>query len=269
MAKAASKEELRRCFIVTPIGNDDSSIRRSTDGLIDAVLTPVLKELKFSIEVAHRINQSGNINKQVITRLVEYELVIANLTGLNPNVMYELAVRHAAKLPVVALAEKGTKLPFDIYAERTLTYVNDMAGVEILKTQLKKHIVTALEDEPDNPIYDAMKDSIMKKIAYDKSTDTEKYILEGLEDLRSEIRAIRSYSDTKNDNEYILVTIAPKDYKDFKNISLIDGIPISSQYTTDTHQKFVLYNTPRTVSFLNREEISKILLEIEYSPLPF
>lgn len=187
--KTEEKEQQKRCFIITPIGGDGTSTRRKTDGLIDAAIIPVLNELSIDCHVAHKIDQSGSITKQVIKHLVEDELVIANLTGLNPNVMYELAVRHAKRLPVVVIAEADTNLPFDITTERTIFYVDDMAGVETLKADLRKKIASALEDkEPDNPIYNAIKDSIMKEVAYDKGTNTEKYILESIEKLSNEVR---------------------------------------------------------------------------------
>ena len=173
-----------KCFIVTPIGSDNSQTRRSTDGLIKAAIRPVLSDLGYDATASHEMSQPGSITGQVIERLLSDELVVVNLTELNPNVMYELAVRHAVRLPVVVIAECGTQLPFDISDERTIFFTDDMAGVEELKVKLRDTIAaTAKDSEPDNPVYRVAKSKVMKDIA--ATDDTQKYILDRLETIES------------------------------------------------------------------------------------
>lgn len=184
----------KKCFIVTPIGADNSNIRRAADGLIDAVIEPVCKRLGLEVFVAHRIETTGSITSQVIEHILDDDLVICNLTELNPNVMYELGVRHSARLPVISLAQKGTSLPFDISDERTIFFDNDMAGVHALQPQLEKMIGLALKDvEPDNPIYRVKTNKIMKELH--PQNDVESYLIDRLDRFESTFnRFMNSYN---------------------------------------------------------------------------
>ncbi|MXV16841.1 hypothetical protein [Hufsiella ginkgonis] len=188
---ATENPKLDDCFIITPIGEVNSDVWNKTKGLIASVVEPVLAKFNFIAVPAHYIATPGSIPKQIIRHIVEDKLVIANLTGLNPNVMYELAVRHAVKLPLVTLAEKGTKLPFDIVDQRTIFYEDTFNGVEDCKIALAEAIEMALRPDAtvENPIYDAIQaKNIIQSTDPESANEYFMQRLDRIEDLISQTR---------------------------------------------------------------------------------
>jgi hypothetical protein len=188
------------CFVISPLGKDTSETRRAADGLINSTIKPVLKELGFDVIAPHEIDNPGSITAQVIKYLLNADLVVANLSELNPNVMYELAVRHAKRLPVVTVVENSTVLPFDIATERTIFYQNDMTGVLELQGKLKKAVTEAMqESEPDNPIYRVIKSELIREVASAKNEDIQSYIVSRLDELSVQLNRLFRDANLKND----------------------------------------------------------------------
>jgi hypothetical protein len=152
-------DELKKCFIVTPIGSDNDPIRRHIDGVLDEGIKPVLEDdYNYEVEVSHRMSSIGSINKQILESIYFSDLVIANLTNLNPNVMYELAFRHSTGKPVITIAEQGTSIPFDVIDSRTIFYINDPTGMRKLRSDLKEFIENNdLCSDEFGPIIDTFK----------------------------------------------------------------------------------------------------------------
>jgi len=83
---------------------------------------------------------------------------VADLTGGNPNVYYELSVRHGAQLPVVLIAEEGTKLPFDISQSRVIFFDHtDLNSAGKAKDELRSQLEASLDRPPENPISEGMR----------------------------------------------------------------------------------------------------------------
>ena len=197
-----SRANKDKCFIITPIGDDTDPIRRHIEGIIDAALRPALED-KYDLVVAHRISEPGSITKQIITEIYSAKLVVANLTNRNPNVMYELALRHSLGKPVIMIAEKGTPLPSDIVMERTIFYQNDARGV----IELRENIAAAEKeidyDKTESPIYnvlhDVLKDRQIIEFSESQSISQEddgnatvlKYILQKLTNLEDAVQTSR------------------------------------------------------------------------------
>ena len=151
------RTDKKRCFIITPIGNDNDSIRRHIDGIIDAAIKPAL-EPDYEVVAAHKITETGTITKRIIKEIYQDELAIANLTGNNPNVMYERAIRYCLGKPVLTIAEKGTNLPFDVMPERTIFYVNDPQGSLDLKDAIRSYVLNVDLAKRESPIHAILKE---------------------------------------------------------------------------------------------------------------
>jgi hypothetical protein len=67
------------------------------------------------------------------------ELIIADVTGGNPNVFYEIGISHAWELEVLLLAQKGSMIPFDLTSFRHIIYSPDAPGLDELRNRLKQY----------------------------------------------------------------------------------------------------------------------------------
>lgn len=126
-----------KCFIICPIGDPGSSIREHADTLLEYILKPILQD-DYQIIRSDTMNTPGMISLQIIENIYDSDLVIADLTNHNPNVYYELAVRHAVNKPYIQLIHKDQQLPFDLKDIRTIQYDFHVKHVDDAKKKLKE-----------------------------------------------------------------------------------------------------------------------------------
>jgi CheY-like chemotaxis protein len=146
----------KRCFVICPIGSKDSDIRKRSDQILKYVINPAAESCGYEVIRGDQIDSPGMITSQVIQHLLEDELTIADLTGRNPNVFYELALRHAIGKPIIHIKEISESIPFDVLGIRIIDidsrYIDD---IEKAKETIKDYIKT-IESNPnkidENPI---------------------------------------------------------------------------------------------------------------------
>src|SRR4051794_33926821 len=112
----------RRCFVISPIGTDGSTVRRHADDVFDFIIRPAVEECGLTALRSDHLLEPGRISEQMFREIVTGDCCVALLTGHNPNVFYELAVAQTVGTPVVALIEKGEMIPFDIHDLRCVRY---------------------------------------------------------------------------------------------------------------------------------------------------
>jgi hypothetical protein len=151
------------CFVICPIGDENSDIRKHSDQVLRHILTPAL-EGRYEIIRADSMPKPGVITSQIMDAIFNSDLVIADLTGRNPNVFYELALRHASRKPYIQLMKSGDSLPFDIAGVRTIRFeLSDPDNIELVKVTLKRQVDEIEKGhKPDSPVSMALSESLFQ-----------------------------------------------------------------------------------------------------------
>lgn len=146
----------KTCFVVGPIGSEDSADRIHADWLLEMIVGPALNEIGgFEISRADLINAPGQIDAQVIRHLLEDDLVIADLSLSNPNAFYEVGIRHMIQKPIVHMQLSTERIPFDVSIYRAIKFsLIRPADVRRAVQELKKQVIAIFDAsyEVENPI---------------------------------------------------------------------------------------------------------------------
>jgi hypothetical protein len=143
--KSSSKPDWSKvCFVITPIGEDGSEQRRHSDLFLHSIIEPAISELGFEVVRADQIGAAGIITSQILEYVMNARLAIVDLSFHNPNAFYEMAIRHATRLPIIQISRKQDRLPFDVGQVRTV--VIDTTDIYTLVPNLSLEIAEPAQD---------------------------------------------------------------------------------------------------------------------------
>ena len=99
-------------------------------------IKPVLEDAGFDVLRASDIQSAQNIMRDIFEAIIRSDLIVADLTGSNANVFYELGIAHALKRPVILLTQIIDDVPFDLQAYRLVEYNTYFTEIEKAKQTL-------------------------------------------------------------------------------------------------------------------------------------
>jgi hypothetical protein len=159
MKTGARMSDKKLCFVIGPIGEPNTDVRRHADWLFRGIIKPVFAQHfgdEFDVPVrADEIVAPGIIHTQIIQKLFEAPLVIADLSLHNANAFYELAIRHMVRLPTIHMYHKALKPPFDVAPHRAIPFArDDVVEVETAQADLKSAVEEVIKPGfvVENPI---------------------------------------------------------------------------------------------------------------------
>ena len=119
-------------FVIMPLSDEFNSVY--TDFIRDS-----LNEIGYEVERANDIESQRSILRDILEKINNSDLIVADLTSVNPNVFYELGLAHALRKPVILLTQDIEEVPFDLQSYRLVEYSTHFAQIQDAKDKLKSY----------------------------------------------------------------------------------------------------------------------------------
>lgn len=181
----------KTCFVISRIKDEGSLERWHADRVLNQIIKPALRTFGYKVERSDKVSEGGSITESIIKSLLTADLVVADLTGLNPNVMYELGIRQAWYRALIPIALRGENLSFDIAGLRTLFYdiPTKKESIEKARTELSKFVREIHAGKGGVTVFSNAISEVGKEYSMDRVYDA---FIDGLTDMHKSLESAKS-----------------------------------------------------------------------------
>jgi hypothetical protein len=177
------------CGIVMPISAIDGCTESHWADVLD-ILTEAIEDSGFEANLVSNADDSGIIHKRIIQNLYDNPVVVCDVSGKNPNVMFELGLRLAFDKPTVIIKDEKTSYAFDTSAIEHLEYPRDLRFSKIV--DFKQKLAEKIKATHQRATSDSNYTTFLKHFGEFKVAKLDKKEVSGQEYILEEIRAMRA-----------------------------------------------------------------------------
>jgi hypothetical protein len=148
------------CVFIAPLKGDDSATRERSEDVYASLVVPAAQQAGFAPEFILD-DEPGTIMNHIARSIKTARVVVADLTGNNFSVGYELGFAHMIRKPTIPLIKCGSAKPFDVQTMRAIEYDYTNRGkLRAAIPQLLEQLTRVRRSAPvmmDNPLHNALK----------------------------------------------------------------------------------------------------------------
>ena len=203
------KEKPKTCGIVMPISAMDGCAETHWSDVLE-IITEAVESADFEANLVSNADDVGIIHKRIIQNLYDNPIVVCDVSGKNPNVMFELGLRLAFDKPTIIIKDDKTSYSFDTSAIEHLEYPRDLRFSKIVefKEKLRDKIKATISKSTSDPNYTTfLKHFGEFKVAKldKKEVSGQEYLLEEMKSLRYSMRRLEQMQGGRGESnrEYL------------------------------------------------------------------
>ena len=242
-----------KAFVVMQVGAKDSPERKRADETYEFVIAPAVRSAGIEPYRADLDLSPGGITPRMLSELLNARVVIADLTGRNPNVFYELGITHSFGRPLISIADSVKSLPFDAkdervielgeYAEGGLTYAQGEQAKVALQQSLE--IVLAEGYQPPSPLREVAANRSVDQLAPENPLAAEMaQMRQTLEEIRQRLaprQLVPGYlvADVEALRSVIDLNLGVLDERDFATLTAGSTSPAHDKWVEELRARWV------------------------------
>jgi len=233
------------CFVIMPFGGKVPK-GKFTSAAVYNMIKLATKKAFHTSKIEMRLDKQsvqGVVTEAILKKLRSADLVIADLTGNNPNVLFELGYRVALDKPFVCISDNPAKAKFWASAYKIINYTGDRA-----REQITKELVEAYQQIENQTETNDQLDRLISKIRTDKENQFNNPFQDRLAAWRIE-RALEQVTSIQ-DRQWELDARMPYEYIAFIFQELIETMVSGEEYSTVSNMGFWSEKAVGTTGFL-------------------
>lgn len=246
-------QQSKKCFVIMPISKTKSCTQNEWTSIFDEMIKPAVTGSRLGFTCERSQPRTGSLIKDILNELNRADVVIADLTDTNPNVFYELGVRHTLRNRTILIAQDMKYVPSDLKSYWVIIYKKGLPGLQDFKNRIKATLKEMMKnpEKPDNPVADFLGEKNISLLSHERSVSLKKltaliselsYNLSSIDDILS---TLKSSEEAQKRKELYFVSNAR-----FNNVCLNELLSTryielpkeSMKLLMSLNKSFLLYN---------------------------
>lgn len=269
--------DIPKCGIIMPISEIDGCSSEHWEDVLH-ILKEIIESIDFEANLVSDSDDIGVIQKRIVQNIYNNPIIVCDVSGKNPNVMFELGLRLAFDKPTIIIKDDKTSFSFDTSVIEHITYPRDLRFNKMVefKKELGRKIKATYSKSKSDPNYSTfLKNFGEFKVAklHQHVVSSDQYILESIGELKSEIKRLRIDGNDRinssrkrglaNEHEQeSIIKNAIIDYMIKTNIKTTASLKKNEQelytYLIDRKEMPDYFNSPSEVEVIANNIISKM-----------
>ncbi len=208
-------QQKKKCFVIMPMSKTKSCTAEEWTSIFEQMIKPAVTGSRLGFTCERSKPRIGNLIRDILNELDRADVVIADLTDMNPNVFYELGVRHTLRERTILIAQHKKYVPSDLQSYWVIYYEKHLSGLQDFKVKIRDILGQMMKnpEKPDSPVADFLEVRNRHLLSQERSANLKKLtalvseVSHNLSSIDSLLLSVKESEEARKKKQYIVSNV--------------------------------------------------------------